>query len=271
MPELTIASFNCHAGLQARRNGVCEPYDLDTVLRGIDADVIVLQESWTPDGGAAAVRRVGDADRCRGVRAPVRSGPARSLAARASRRQRARHVGPRRSLSRIPAEAQGRLSVGTVLGDPTPERGGAARGARRRRDRGRPHRRAPHVAPAVRAADPAAAARRAAAAARPPRHRRRRLQLLGSRRGVVPPGLATHRARAHLARRPAAQPDRPHPRAGRRRDRGAAQRGAARQWGPTTARCGPPCVSARPDGRCAASHGRTNRGASAARREGRER
>ena len=34
MPELTIASFNCHAGLQARRNGVCEPYDLDTVLRG---------------------------------------------------------------------------------------------------------------------------------------------------------------------------------------------------------------------------------------------
>ena len=25
MPELTIASFNCHAGLQARRNGVCKP------------------------------------------------------------------------------------------------------------------------------------------------------------------------------------------------------------------------------------------------------
>ena len=61
MPELTVASFNCHAGLQARRNGVCEPYDLDAVLLGFDADVIVVQESWTPDGGTAAVRRVADA------------------------------------------------------------------------------------------------------------------------------------------------------------------------------------------------------------------
>ena len=46
-------------------------------------------------------------------------------------------------LSRIPAEAQGRLSVGTVLSDPTPERGALHVGARRRRDQGRPHRRAP--------------------------------------------------------------------------------------------------------------------------------
>ena len=60
MPELKITSFNCHAGLQARRNGVCEPYDLDAVLRGFDADVIVVQESWTPDAGTSAVRRVGE-------------------------------------------------------------------------------------------------------------------------------------------------------------------------------------------------------------------
>src|SRR3974390_742160 len=58
MPELTIVSFNSHAGLRARRNGVCEPYDLAAVLRGLDADVIVLQESWTPDGDDAAVREV---------------------------------------------------------------------------------------------------------------------------------------------------------------------------------------------------------------------
>ncbi len=67
MPELKITSFNCHAGLQARRNGVCEPYDLDAVLRSFDADVIVVQESWTPDGGTvggAAVRRVGGRRRC---------------------------------------------------------------------------------------------------------------------------------------------------------------------------------------------------------------
>jgi hypothetical protein len=73
MPELTIASFNCHAGLQARRNGVCEPYDLDTVLRGIDADVVVLQESWTPAGGVAAVWV--SAPSVPGVRAPVLASP----------------------------------------------------------------------------------------------------------------------------------------------------------------------------------------------------
>ena len=123
MPELTIASFNCHAGLQARRNGVCKPYDLDTALRGIDADVLVLQESWTPDGGVAAVRRVGDA-----IGAEVFE-----LRFGRSRLDPWPHV-PRDGsglgevglavLSRIPAETQGRLPVGTVLSDPTPERGG---------------------------------------------------------------------------------------------------------------------------------------------------
>jgi endonuclease/exonuclease/phosphatase family metal-dependent hydrolase len=123
MPELTIASFNCHAGLQARRNGVCEPYDLDTVLRGIDADVIVLQESWAPDGGVAAVQRVGE----------TTGAEVFELRFGRSRLDPWPHV-PRDGsglgevglavLSRIPAEAQGRLPVGTVLSDPTPERGG---------------------------------------------------------------------------------------------------------------------------------------------------
>jgi endonuclease/exonuclease/phosphatase family metal-dependent hydrolase len=123
MPELTIASFNCHAGLQARRNGVCEPYDLDTVLRGIDADVLVVQESWTPDGDVAAVRRVGE----------TTGAEVFELRFGRSRLEPWPHV-PRDGsglgevglavLSRIPAEAQGRLPVGTVLSDPTPERGG---------------------------------------------------------------------------------------------------------------------------------------------------
>ena len=60
MRELKITSFICHAGLQARRNGVCDPYDLDAVLRSFDADVIVVQESWTPDAGASAVRQFGE-------------------------------------------------------------------------------------------------------------------------------------------------------------------------------------------------------------------
>jgi endonuclease/exonuclease/phosphatase family metal-dependent hydrolase len=123
MPELKITSFNCHAGLQARRNGVCEPYDLDAVLRSFDADVIVVQESWTPDTGTSAVRTFGDS-----IGAEVfelRFGRARL--------DPWPHV-PRDGegvgdvglaiVSRIPAEVRGRLSVGTVPGDPTPERGG---------------------------------------------------------------------------------------------------------------------------------------------------
>jgi endonuclease/exonuclease/phosphatase family metal-dependent hydrolase len=123
MPELKITSFNCHAGLQARSNGVCKPYDLEAVLRGFDADVIVVQESWTPDGGRAVVRDVGESMgaevfELRFGRARLEPWP---------------HV-PRDGagvgdvglaiVSRIPAEMRGRLSVGTVPGDPTPERGG---------------------------------------------------------------------------------------------------------------------------------------------------
>ena len=39
---------------------MCEPYDLGAVLRGFDADVIVMQESWTPDAGTSAVREFGE-------------------------------------------------------------------------------------------------------------------------------------------------------------------------------------------------------------------
>ncbi len=55
MPTFKLVSFNAHGGLHPRRDGVCTPYDLATVLRGFDADVIVMQESWWPDDGPAAV------------------------------------------------------------------------------------------------------------------------------------------------------------------------------------------------------------------------
>jgi endonuclease/exonuclease/phosphatase family metal-dependent hydrolase len=123
MPELKITSFNCHAGLQARRNGVCEPYDLGAVLRGFDADVIVVQESWTPDGGTSVVREFGEAV----------GAEAFELKFGRARLEPWPHV-PRDGdglgdvglaiVSRIPATVQGRLAVGTVPGDPTPERGG---------------------------------------------------------------------------------------------------------------------------------------------------
>ena len=123
MPEMTIASFNTHAGLQARRNGVCEPYDLEAALLAIDADVIVVQESWTPDDGTAAVRRVADAAGAKLFELPFgrakldpwphvpRDGNGRGTVGLAI-------------ISRLPAEERGRLAVGKVAGDPTPDRGG---------------------------------------------------------------------------------------------------------------------------------------------------
>jgi endonuclease/exonuclease/phosphatase family metal-dependent hydrolase len=123
MPELTIVSFNCHAGLQARRNGVCEPYDLDAVLLGLDADVIVVQESWTPHDGIAAARRVADAAGVELFELPF--GPARlDPWPHIPRDRNGLGTVGLAILSRIPAEVEGRLPVGTVINDHTPERGG---------------------------------------------------------------------------------------------------------------------------------------------------
>jgi endonuclease/exonuclease/phosphatase family metal-dependent hydrolase len=57
VPELSIVSFNTHAGVGPRRDDT-RPYDLAAVLRGFDADVMVLQESFTPDDEPAAVQKV---------------------------------------------------------------------------------------------------------------------------------------------------------------------------------------------------------------------
>jgi endonuclease/exonuclease/phosphatase family metal-dependent hydrolase len=123
VPELTIVSFNAHAGLQARRDGVCEPYDLAAVLRGFDADVIVVQESWTPDAGSAAATAVAAETGATLFELPfgramlepwphiARDGGGGGVVGLAI-------------LSRLPATERGRLTVGRVAGDPTPERGG---------------------------------------------------------------------------------------------------------------------------------------------------
>lgn len=60
MPELTIASYNIHWGRGERRAGY-PAFDVVEAARRLDADVLVLQESWAPDGGVSDHRRVADA------------------------------------------------------------------------------------------------------------------------------------------------------------------------------------------------------------------
>ncbi len=46
--SLTLATFNIHAGV----DGWGRPFDVVSPCSSLGADVIILQESWTPDGGA---------------------------------------------------------------------------------------------------------------------------------------------------------------------------------------------------------------------------
>lgn len=60
MPELTIASYNIHWGRGAKRAGY-PPFDVVEAARRLDADVLVLQESWAPDGRLSDHQRIADA------------------------------------------------------------------------------------------------------------------------------------------------------------------------------------------------------------------
>jgi endonuclease/exonuclease/phosphatase family metal-dependent hydrolase len=51
VPEITVASFNTHWGID--RHG--RPFDVVDVCRGLEADVIALQEIWHPNGGPGFV------------------------------------------------------------------------------------------------------------------------------------------------------------------------------------------------------------------------
>jgi endonuclease/exonuclease/phosphatase family metal-dependent hydrolase len=122
MPDLTIVSFNAHCGLHPHRRGPCEPYDLVAALRGFDADVIVLQESFTPDDEPAAVQKVAaelGAQLHELVLGRVKLSPWPLLLVS--------HGGTGTTgiavLSRIPSTRRGALPVGKVFGDPAPARG----------------------------------------------------------------------------------------------------------------------------------------------------
>jgi endonuclease/exonuclease/phosphatase family metal-dependent hydrolase len=60
VPELTIASYNIHWCRGERRAGY-PPFDVIEAARRLDADVLVLQESWAPDDGVSDHQRVAEA------------------------------------------------------------------------------------------------------------------------------------------------------------------------------------------------------------------
>lgn len=55
--DVVIASWNVHSGV----DGWGRPFDVVSGCRSIDADVIVIQENWWPDGEQSLARLVGDA------------------------------------------------------------------------------------------------------------------------------------------------------------------------------------------------------------------
>jgi endonuclease/exonuclease/phosphatase family metal-dependent hydrolase len=57
MPELTVASFNLHWGAGGKLDRH-PPYDVVEAAKVLDADVLVLQESWAPDGEPAQHDRI---------------------------------------------------------------------------------------------------------------------------------------------------------------------------------------------------------------------
>ena len=124
MSELTIVSFNAHAGLHPRREGVCAPYDLVPVLRGFDdADVIVLQESFAPDEEPAAVQKVAaelGAELHELVIGRVKLDPWPQLLDASPLTTGTTGIAV---LSRLPSTRIAKLAVGKVWSDPAHERG----------------------------------------------------------------------------------------------------------------------------------------------------
>jgi endonuclease/exonuclease/phosphatase family metal-dependent hydrolase len=60
VPELTAASWNVHWGRSDRHDGYA-PFDLVDACGSLEADVLVLQETWAPDGEVAQHDAVAEA------------------------------------------------------------------------------------------------------------------------------------------------------------------------------------------------------------------
>jgi endonuclease/exonuclease/phosphatase family metal-dependent hydrolase len=67
-PVVTVASLNLHCGVGTRG----EPFDVEAAILGLDADVIALQETWSPDAGPDPVTAAAAALGAQVFRVPLR-------------------------------------------------------------------------------------------------------------------------------------------------------------------------------------------------------
>jgi endonuclease/exonuclease/phosphatase family metal-dependent hydrolase len=70
MQELSVATFNVHGGV----NGWGRPFDVVDACRQLDADVLVLQETWTPREHASVAGGTGVAQQAKSARETGRDG-----------------------------------------------------------------------------------------------------------------------------------------------------------------------------------------------------
>lgn len=119
----TLASFNAHGGVRPRTHGSCVPYDVAAAIEDLDADVVVVQETWWPDAEPSAVLEAGE--RMGAEVFELRFGRGVVDPWPHVRRDATGNGDVGLSvLSKLPARVVGRMPVGRVLNDHTPERGG---------------------------------------------------------------------------------------------------------------------------------------------------
>jgi endonuclease/exonuclease/phosphatase family metal-dependent hydrolase len=84
---IAIGTFNLHAGV----DGWGRPFDWKAGCRALNADIIVLQETWAPEGGRSMAAELGDELGYRVIEQPLVSGRRAGPHPRANHRWMRRH------------------------------------------------------------------------------------------------------------------------------------------------------------------------------------
>jgi len=120
VPDLSIASFNTHYGLRPWPHPPRTPYDVEAALRGLDADVLVIQELWRPDG------RTGPLD---AAATALGMNVHHELTGLATGATHWPHIAPQGEgtvgiavMTRLPARRVGTIQLGPTPRDPAPAR-----------------------------------------------------------------------------------------------------------------------------------------------------